>query len=115
MAPVVFNDNVLAKREPVSRLCDSSKPTPVSNDCRILQDKKCTGKMTWLFQAFSSDQKFDMAFGSNGSPEIKFQIRFPLTAASWTESDPLHVEFDEKHIQSSCCFRARCSRIMQDH
>lgn len=47
-------------------------------------------------------QKFDMGFmgfGSNGSLEIKFQIRFPLTAASWTESDPLH-EFDEKHFKS---------------
>ena len=52
-------------------------------------------------------QKFDMGFGSNGSVEIKFQIRFPLTAASWTESDPLHVEFDEKHFKSS--------RMMQDH
>lgn len=51
-------------------------------------------------------QKFDMGFGSNGSLEIKFQIRFPLTAASWTESDPLHVEFDEKHFKS---------RMMQDH
>ena len=40
-----------------------------------------------------------MGFGSNGSLEIKFQIRFPLTAASWTESDPL-VEFDEKHFKS---------------
>lgn len=55
-----------------------------------------------------------MGFGSNGSLEIKFQIRFPLTAASWTESDPLHVEFDEKHVleasEASCCF----SVSMQD-
>lgn len=40
-------DNVLAKREPVSRLCDSSKPTPMSNDCST-----GTAQERWLGTCF---------------------------------------------------------------
>lgn len=62
-------------------------------------------------------QKFDMGFGSNGSLEIKFQIRFPLTVASWTESDPLQslTRNISKASETSCFSVSMQDDVFRSH